>query len=426
MRIIRTAAAVAAATALLTAAMIQSSSAGAVRLAADSQPSGSCTPAWHLVPTPHDLATVGSASVPGMLGSAGSVAVVSPHDVWFPFGDFDTDYAPGYPSAWTGRWDGQSITTPPQIPSFIGTHLTGSGSSFDSAGDGWLLVNSTRGGYGGIYNYAEHWRGGQWTLTQFGLDPGFAKTQAQPVLAGVAALSPADAWAVGTMAGFATEANGAAIEHWDGSQWTIVPNPLQGTAGSKLSSVTAISARDIWAVGAQISADASQRQPIAEHWDGVSWTVVPTAPSTSGAPWASFDTVSASGGQVWAVGFQGAASGAGGLLIERFDGTSWQQVTGPDSVATTSDLATSVYAAAGNDIWISISHTARVGELVHFDGSSWTATRAPGLPESGLAYSYAGIGGTGPHDIWLAGTLFDADQPDLSRNVTEAIAHYTC
>src|SRR5215218_4729365 len=57
-------------------------------------------------------------------------------------------------------------------------------------------------------------------------------------LKAVAALSTSDAWAVGySVTGNTAE---TLIEHWDGTQWTIVPSPNASGPGNILSGITVI------------------------------------------------------------------------------------------------------------------------------------------------------------------------------------------
>jgi len=86
-------------------------------------------------------------------------------------------------------------------------------------------------------------------------------------LFGVAALSTKDVWAVG-----AASVTGALIEHWDGTAWKIVPNP--SAMGTLLTSISAISATDIWAAGCNQCGDApGGLPPLIEHWDGTQWNI---------------------------------------------------------------------------------------------------------------------------------------------------------
>jgi hypothetical protein len=82
------------------------------------------------------------------------------------------------------------------------------------------------------------------------------------VLYGVSAGSTNDVWAVGVRGGDVL----SLIEHWDGSQWSVVPSPT-----GRLSAVTALSKVDAWAVG--FTTD-TESQTLTEHWNGVSWSIV--------------------------------------------------------------------------------------------------------------------------------------------------------
>ena len=139
-------------------------------------------------------------------------------------------------------------------------------------------------------NVSLHWNGTSWAVN----------TAARLRFGGVvtvAALSPADVWAVGTGPGVPTGGFSAhptaVIEHWDGTSWTVVPSPNPNPQGNNgLVAVAGVSASDVWAVGHQLLG------PFTEHWNGKSWTIVTTPAGVRffGAMAAS------SGGTVLAVG----------------------------------------------------------------------------------------------------------------------------
>jgi len=64
-------------------------------------------------------------------------------------------------------------------------------------------------------------------------------------LEGVIALSSVDVWAVGH-SGLRTEWS-TLVEHWDGSQWTIVPSPT--LSSGYLEDAAAVSASNLGAAG---------------------------------------------------------------------------------------------------------------------------------------------------------------------------------
>ena len=84
--------------------------------------------------------------------------------------------------------------------------------------------------------------------TPAAVDPGIRN-----YLYGVAALSASDAWAAGYYCtghcGGPAETDRTLIAHWDGTTWAQVPSPSPGTTVSRLSSVSADSATDVWAAG---------------------------------------------------------------------------------------------------------------------------------------------------------------------------------
>jgi hypothetical protein len=64
------------------------------------------------------------------------------------------------------------------------------------------------------------------------------------------------------------------VEHWNGTQWSVVSSPNPGTNYDSLEGVAAISASDVWAVGAYLYG--ADTQTLVEQWDGTQWSVVPS------------------------------------------------------------------------------------------------------------------------------------------------------
>src|SRR6185437_2632336 len=86
-------------------------------------------------------------------------------------------------------------------------------------------------------------------------------------LAGIASVMLALASGVTAAAAAAAPAAGAYCQNWTGTQ-----PPSPGNSDDSLDSVTVVSACDAWAVGIQMSA----ARTLIEHWNGHSWTVVPS------------------------------------------------------------------------------------------------------------------------------------------------------
>ena len=89
----------------------------------------------------------------------------------------------------------------------------------------------------------------------------------------VVAVSAADIWAVGSYDGFQTQQSRPLVEHWNGTAWTIVPNPIGGANGG-LWSVAAVGPNNLWTLGSYWDGNADRT--LVEHWDGTSWSMVPS------------------------------------------------------------------------------------------------------------------------------------------------------
>jgi hypothetical protein len=134
------------------------------------------------------------------------------------------------------------------------------GISVVSANNIWA-VGSIDGGVSGALPEIEHWNGTQWSMVT---PPASGPNSS---LESVAALSAKNIWVVGTAN------NGTLIEHYDGTSWSIVSSPNVGTGSDFLASVAAVSAQNIWTVG-NYANSSSVNRTLVEHWNGTSWSIV--------------------------------------------------------------------------------------------------------------------------------------------------------
>jgi hypothetical protein len=123
----------------------------------------------------------------------------------------------------------------------------------------------------------------------------------------VTALSPTNVWVVGTVSIFFNHRTHSkpAIEHWDGTSWSLVPSPNPNqlpNEDSFLRGIAAISANDMWAVGQQDSSGISPAT-LTEHWNGTSWKII-GSPNPGNFSNGLFGVTALSDGTVAAVGFQ--------------------------------------------------------------------------------------------------------------------------
>jgi hypothetical protein len=246
--------------------------------------------AWSAVPNPANAGTI-----------LESIAAVSADDIWAgscvvgPFEHFDG-------TAWT------AVPTPPTQP----PEYCIEGIAVVSTSDIWAVGWQGDGGYNSV-TLTMHWDGARWTTVA---SPSVGNGANQ--LNGVVAVASDNVWAVGfstpNPTGSGTDPNRTLIEHWDGTNWTVVtsPNVDYGNAprDNILQAVVALSADDLWGFGyleANPSGESGDIFGLAVHWDGTSWTVA-AVPEPNQDPALVNDPlyggVVTGPGTVWAVGAQ--------------------------------------------------------------------------------------------------------------------------
>jgi hypothetical protein len=186
-----------------------------------------------------------------------------------------------------------------------------------------------------------HWNGTAWRQV-----PSPNPSADINVLSGVAAMSARDAWAVGWIANSQARYQTLTV-HWNGTAWKRAPspNPAGSANDNNLFAVAAVSASDAWAVGdAMTSGD---DQPLIEHWDGRAWKTVraPSPSLTSPAVLTGVTAISAR--DVWAVGSYG-MFGSERTLIEHWNGSGWHRVRSP---SPGSNAALNGVASSHSSIW---------------------------------------------------------------------------
>lgn len=309
--------------------------------------------------------------------SLGAIAGSSPDDVW-SVGDFLPDQTDSNQDATLSFAEHFNGSTWSVVPT------PNTGSNFNSfygvtasQGDAWAV--------GEYLNYkyqdralVEVWNGKNWAIAD-NPQPG----PMRDMLFGASALSPDDVWVVGDQEG----SNGifeTLAEHWDGTSWSVVPTPDPGTTGNHLYAVDAVGPDDVWAVGQQLGAQAPD-QGLVEHWDGQAWSVVPTPASPSAS--VLLDGVAVSNGDVWAVGE--ADSPQGGLpLIEGYTNGAWTVANLPPGTGSNWSNLYGVTVADGT-VWVAGTYvdptTDNNNVLVlrgDDNGANWSVDPAPN-PGSG-------------------------------------------
>ena len=275
----------------------------------------------------------------------------------------------------------------------------------------WAVGNVLSGANPG--QIIEQWNGKQWSLFP---NPTFPP-HSQADLFAITATSANDVWAVGNLV--QDLSNGQALsfnlfEHWNGTAWT--PTLIDTNAFEALTGVSADAVDDAWAVGWVAPLTAGSNEPLAIHWNGTNWVGAATPHVGEGENQLNA-VLALAPNDAWAVGFSTPDAppqqSATLTLIEHFDGTSWTVVpspnVGPHSVYQSNRLL-GLTASSPNDIWAFGSYFAADGFghqmtlLLHYDGTSWTIAPSPN-PTKGTYLDdllFAGVVPS-PGSVWIFG-----------------------
>jgi hypothetical protein len=284
--------------------------------------------------------------------------------------------------------------------------------------------------------------------TVAGCDPSWHLVAAPPapgpvnnILTNVDVVSSKDAWFTGPSYPYA-ERTGSEdppeimMFHWNGKAVGSVPSPAADFAPDLATDVgfdlTLDSPADGW-LGAGSTIGGS---PALRLHDG-RWTPMPTAPAPSLAPDGSSaiimsDAASISASNAWAVGGYGSSRVGEGIsetaMIEHWDGTQWTVAATPPPPDPDSQLL-ALTAVSPSDIWAigwqgGNSYTDTIPLVEHFDGTAWHLVAAPAPGGSGTSAYPEAISGTGPDDIWMAGTVSPNGDGGIGTGSTSFVEHW--
>ena len=336
-----------------------------------------------------------------------AVAAVSQNDVW-SVGSVTFDDGVNFTTQpLAEHWNGGAWTTVP-TPGIGALAAV----SADATNDVWAVGGNTDINTGNETPLLEHWNGTSWSIVNGFINPMPPTVDNQTlVLKGVAALAPNNVWVAGWW--FDQTADSALIEHWNGSSWTVIPEPtvLENSGLSVLNGITAISPTDIWVVGQYESFSGLEGEvPQAWHFDGKQWSLVlPTDPSQSGAVSLDLNAVSAaSSNDVWAIGdlFNPSSDHFVGLAMH-WNGSTWTNVPVPAAQTPSDVILSGVAAVASNDVWAVGEPGANGSALMeHWNGSQWSVVSLPAVSSFD---SLAGIAKTGSQSLWAVGASSGTD-----------------
>jgi len=224
----------------------------------------------------------------------------------------------------------------------------------------------------------------------------------------IATIASNDIWVVGSTRK-TEDLIRTGAEHWDGSSWSQIPTPDVGAGENALNGVDASASNNVWAVG--YSEVSGRYSTLIEHWDGTQWRVVtsPNAADTNGDnALTSVDALSST--NAWAVG-SSLTPNSRKSLIQRWNGTSWTIVSSPNPGTSSNELL-DVEATGPNDIWAvgwKNSGNGLRSLLLHYDGTGWKV--AAGVPTLGTGDNVlTGVSVASSDDVWATGYYVEGTQ----------------
>jgi hypothetical protein len=216
-------------------------------------------------------------------------------------------------------------------------------------------------------------------------------------LQAVGAVSATDAWAVGSdNANPSNSYPHPRAEHWDGVSWSIVKAPLpNGSIGGSLQGIAVISSTDVWAVGWYKDFNAVD-SVLVEHWTGSAWKLVSTG--LLGTDVSANAVVAISAGDIWLVGIKGVSPRH--TFTAHWDGVKWKTVASANQSGSVEDFLYRVSASSSTNVWAVGSWTdtgTSHGLIERWDGVAWKVVK------SKAAFTLNGTAAISGSDAWAAG-----------------------
>ncbi len=253
-------------------------------------------------------------------GFAG-VAALTPTDVWAVGGSSGADGI--HIATLIEHWDGASwsLVAGPKFPRYRRTALTGIDAV--SPTDIWAV------GYRQLNDrprpLTEHWDGTSWRVVDIPTPP---RSLIQAIPTGVTAIAPDDVWITGRAWSAETTTSVASVLRALGRDTMVGRDGPHFHAVATIFAVDGVARDDVWAVGWRTPVGVVTNRTLTVHWDGKTWTPVPSANPAGGGDQGPDDAlagVTAVGADdVWAVGAMVTTSGQSKQLMEHWNGQSWQ------------------------------------------------------------------------------------------------------
>lgn len=321
-----------------------------------------------------------------------SVAVITPTNV-LAVGYYVKSVSKGSTVDQTlvAEWNGSQWKVVSSPNAGLGNNVL-TGVAVVSASNAWAVGYYDSGSGTPSQTLVEQWNGSAWKIVSS------PNTGSSSGLLSVVAVSASDLWAAGG------SSNGTLIEHWNGSLWSIVHSPNPGASLNTLSSVAAVSTNDVVAVGSYCTGVGCNMgggfiKTLVEEWNGSQWNVLPTPNVREFNSLSSVTALSAT--DLWAVG-SSADTGPRYTLTEHWNGSAWKIVTSPNFGTGTNELLGVTAVSANNVVAVGVSFSAHAPSLIErWNGSAWSLSTGPKPAGSQLN---AVIDVSGMYQLWTVGS----------------------
>lgn len=230
---------------------------------------------------------------------------------------------------------------------------------------------------------------------------------------GLDCVAPDDCWAVGDH--YAPNGNKTLAMHWDGSSWTIVPSPNpEGHSAMNVQGVGCAGPDRCWAVGYSFDGVADY-EALMLGWDGEAWTIEPIEDSATPGSDYLYDVACPAPDACWAVGRHlpgyGGTGGLGRTMIHRWDGESWSIAPSPNTGPNQGNILVSIDCATRDDCWAVGSYAGpAAGQTLamRWDGEAWMIVPTPNTSPA-QENALNGVTCLSANDCWAVG-IFTGQQ----------------
>jgi len=224
-------------------------------------------------------------------------------------------------------------------------------------------------------------------------------TSGNAFLNGVDALTPDNAWAVGSTSNGDTPLS----LHLNGTGWHNAPVPI---ADGYLSAVAMIGPHNVWAFGSYVDEHGLSRS-LALHRTGSAWTRV-QSPNIGTGTNTLYDVAAIGPDDIWAAGSADAPETRGGgvsrPLVVHWNGTRWKRFDLPP-VGGRDNFMEALTAPGPGDAWVVIQYPNAGGiyrmTTFHRSGNAWHQVTLP-QPSAG-SVSPRGLLAIGASNVWMTG-----------------------